>query len=101
MKRLLAILLLASSSLAVAGPNHGHGNRHGYYNNHGHHHSHWHNRHGWVVPAVIGGAVVYAATRPVVVQQPPVVVQQQNCSPWVETQNPDGTTTISRTCYQQ
>jgi hypothetical protein len=32
---------------------------------------------GWVAPAVIGGAVVYAATRPpVVVQQPPVVVQQ-------------------------
>jgi len=32
---------------------------------------------GWVAPAVIGGAVVYAATRPpVIVQQPPVVVQQ-------------------------
>jgi hypothetical protein len=44
---------------------------------------HWHGGHrggpgwGWVVPAVIGGTVVYAATRPpVVVQQQPVIVQQ-------------------------
>ena len=31
----------------------------------------------WIVPAVIGGAVVYAATRPdpVIVQQPSVIVQ--------------------------
>lgn len=100
MKRLLAILLLTSSSLAFAGPHHGHGNRHGHHY-HGYHHKHWHHRHGWVVPAVIGGAVVYAATRPVIVQQPPVVIQQQNCSPWVETQNPDGTITVSRTCYQE
>ena len=42
-----------------------------------HHHHHRGNGWGWVVPAVIGGAVVYAATRPdpVIVQQPPVVVQ--------------------------
>jgi CubicO group peptidase (beta-lactamase class C family) len=31
----------------------------------------------WVVPAVVGGAVVYAATRPPVVVQQPVIVQQQ------------------------
>ena len=44
---------------------------------------------------------------PVVVQQPPVVVQQPtvtvqpvNCSPWTETQNPDGTITRTRTCAQ-
>jgi hypothetical protein len=43
---------------------------------HHHHHARGHGW-GWVVPAVIGGAVVYAATRPdpVVVQQPPVIVQ--------------------------
>ena len=47
-------------------PHHNH--RYGGYNGGG-----W----GWVAPAVIGGAVVYAATRPqVVVQQPPVVMQQ-------------------------
>ena len=44
---------------------------------HHHHHARGHGW-GWVVPAVIGGAVVYAATRPpvieqqVIVQQPPV-----------------------------
>lgn len=34
----------------------------------------------WVLPAVIGGAVVYAVTRPdpVIVQQPPVIVQQSD-----------------------
>ena len=46
---------------------------------HGPHHYH-HHRHGhmnWIVPAIIGGAVVYAATRPdpVVVQPAPVIVQ--------------------------
>jgi len=44
------------------------------------HHNHrygGYNSWGWVAPAVISGAVVYAATRPqVVVQQPPVIVQQ-------------------------
>jgi hypothetical protein len=41
-------------------------------------HHHGGNGWGWVVPAVIGGAVVYAATRPdpVIVQQPQVIVQQ-------------------------
>ena len=42
-----------------------------------HHHHHGGHGWGWVAPALIGGAVVYAATRPpVVVQQPPVIVQQ-------------------------
>jgi len=48
---------------------------------HNHHHrGHWNHTHGWIVPALIGGAVVYAATRPdpVIVQQPqPVVVTNQ------------------------
>ena len=70
-----------------------------------HHHRHWHPHYGWVVPAIIGGAVVYSVTRPdpVIVQQPPVIVQdpqQQNCSPWTETQNSDGTITRTRTCAQ-
>jgi hypothetical protein len=40
-------------------------------------HHHRGNGWGWVVPAVIGGAVVYAATRPdpVIIQQPQVIVQ--------------------------
>jgi len=69
MKKLIAILTLTASSLAMASPHH-HGHRH---------HRHWVGPpvHHWVVPALIGGAVVYAATRPdpVVVQQP-VIIQQ-------------------------
>jgi len=77
-----------------------------------HGHGHWHRGHHggwtWVVPAIIGGAVVYGATRPdpVIVQQPPVIVQPpmiqqgQNCTPWTETYNSDGTITRTRTCAQ-
>ena len=42
-------------------------------------HQHYYARgNDWIIPALIGGAVVYAATRPepVVVQQPQVIVQQ-------------------------
>lgn len=71
MQKLLAFLLLTASSAALAGP-HYHGHRH-------HGHRHWHSppAHHWVVPALIGGAVVYAATRPdtIVLQQPSVVLQ--------------------------
>lgn len=78
MKKLAIALIL--SSVAVAGfaqhrPGYGYG-----------HHHHGGGGWGWVAPALIGGAVVYAATRPpVVVQQPPVVVQQP---PVVYNQNP-------------
>ena len=75
----LSLFTLLFSSLSLANPYH-HGHRY-------HHHRHWappvhhwHHNHGWVVPAIIGGAVVYAATRPdpVIVQQPqPVVVTNQ------------------------
>lgn len=73
------------------------------------HHGYW--RHGgdgrwfWMAPMIVGGAVVYEVTRPpVLVQQPPVIIQQNqvindsNCSPWTEIRNPDGTTTMTRTC---
>ena len=70
MKRLLAGLAL--SVLAVSANAQHHGWRHGHHG--GHHGGGW----GWVVPAVVGGTIVYAATRPpVVVQQQPVIVQQQ------------------------
>jgi hypothetical protein len=61
-----------------------------------------------MVPTIIGGAIVYEVARqqpvyvqqPVFVQQQPVVLEPQNqsCSPWTETQNPDGTVTRTRTC---
>jgi len=71
MKLVLGLIAAFFSTAVVAGPYH-HGHR-------VHHHRHWQAPpvHHWVVPALIGGAVVYAATRPdpVVVQQP-VIVQQ-------------------------
>lgn len=91
MKKLLIIsaILFANASFA-----------HGYNHNQGY----WRHNPGygwsWVFPAVVGGIIVYEATKPpVVVQQPPVVVQHpQNCGPWTEIKNPDGTVTVSRTC---
>ena len=72
MKRFIATLLILTSSVAFAQ----HRNPYGYATGSPQHHHHHH--HGsdwrWVAPAIIGGAVVYAITRPpVVVQQPPVV----------------------------
>jgi len=71
MKKLLALILLTASSTALA-QYHGHGHRH-------YAHRHWHSppAHHWIVPALIGGAVVYAATRPdpVIVQQPTLILQ--------------------------
>ena len=52
----------------------------------------------WVAPAILGGLVVYAATRPQVVAPPAPVVVTPVCGPWVEIRNPDGTVTQSRTC---
>jgi hypothetical protein len=99
MKKILALLLFTLSATAMA-QHGGHGFRHG----------HWNRGHGgnwiWMVPAAIGGAIVYEAAR----QQPPIIIQQQqpvvvtpnaqNCSPWTEVQNPDGSITRTRTCIQ-
>jgi len=72
---------------------------------HGHYGGYYHPNRGWgwapFVGGMVAGAVVYDIyNRPIYVQQPPVVVQQpvQNCGPWVETQQPDGTITRTRTC---
>jgi hypothetical protein len=104
MKKVLAVLLLTLAAVPAIAQHHGY--------RHGHGHGQWHRGYNggwnWVVPAIIGGAVVYGATRPdpVIVQQPPIIVQQtpitqfQNCSPWTETQHPDGTITRTRTCNQ-
>jgi hypothetical protein len=61
MKKLIigfALGLLLTQGAALAQHRH-----HGHY----HHHPGWHMRphaHGWVLPAVVGGTVVYLATRP-------------------------------------
>jgi hypothetical protein len=99
----LSLVLLAGSASAQHFGHHGHHGHHGgYYRGGG-----W----GWgpVIGGALAGAVMYDIyNRPVVVQQPPVVIQQQpavvqqnqNCTPWTETQNSDGTITRTRTCNQ-
>lgn len=92
----IAIALLVVSGTASAG---GYGR--GYY-----HQPHYWGGARWVVPAVVAGTIVYAATRPTVVQAQPVYVErapvyvpEQRCTPWRETMAPDGSITRERTCY--
>jgi hypothetical protein len=98
MKRIFIVLALLASTSAFA------------------QHGHWAYRNGgwgWMAPAVVGGVIGYELARPpvvyagqpVVVQQPVIVEQpqviapaQQQCSPWTQVQNPDGTVTSTRTC---
>lgn len=67
MKRLITLILLTLSMTAMAQHRH-----HGHYGHGGHG---W----GWVAPALIGGAIVYGATRPA--SPPPVVYQTQPLPP--------------------
>ena len=67
MKKLITIALLVCAIPAMA--------QHRHYPQH-HHGGHgW----GWVAPALIGGAIVYGATRPST--PPPIVYQQQTLPP--------------------
>lgn len=107
MKKVLAILALALTAVPVMAQAHGYGGHHG-----GHWRYHPSYGWGWTVPVLVGGAVIgYEISRsqqpPVIVQQQPVIVQSptqppnmQSCSPWLDTQNPDGTITRTRTCTQ-
>ena len=61
MKKLIALLLITLSATAMA--------QHRPYPYHGHGGHGW----GWVAPALIGGAIVYGATRPA---PPPTVIYQ-------------------------
>ena len=71
MKYLIAVMI-ATVGLSSAAPVLAHGT--GHHGHHGHHSGHW------VLPALIGGAVVYAATRPqtVIVTPPPAVAVPQD-----------------------
>ena len=79
MKKVLIGLAIAATAFGASAQHHtsnsmirGHG-----WQGPQHHHHHHARGNNWIIPALIGGAVVYAATRPdpVIVQQPPVVVQ--------------------------
>ena len=91
MKKLLLALVLILPTLALS--------QHYHHN----HRPHWRYQNGgwsWMVPAVIGGVVVYeiAKQQPptVVIQQPPT--QPETCGPWTEVQTPDGKIYRERTC---
>ena len=72
-----------------------------------HHHPHHVHRPNWIAPAIIGGVVTYALTRPYIVEQQPVVVQQipqpavVHCTEWREVMQPNGAIVQERTCSQQ
>jgi hypothetical protein len=98
MKKVLfsILLLLSTNTFAQHYGHHGHW-RHGYNGYNG-----W----NWVVPAVVGGIVVYEVSKnqPPPAPQQSVIIQQNviqpNCSPWTETISPDGQITRTRTCTQ-
>ena len=105
MKKILISLALLMVTVPALAQHWNHGHRH-----HGQARYYGHYSHNnWVAPLIIGGVVAAAiANRPlttqtetVIIQPQPVVVQQhQNCTPWTETQNSDGTITRTRTCTQ-
>lgn len=113
-KLLLTLTLMLFVGTALAGP-HGYNGSALRVQHHGHfgHQGHWRPGYGgsgwvWVVPTLIGGVIGYEMAKnqpqqPVppttVIVQPPLM-PQQNCSPWTETQHPDGTVTKTRTCNQ-
>lgn len=70
MRRIILASLLAMSLVGTA-----HADRW----RHGGGHYYYHPNYGWAIPAVIGGVIVYEATKQpsVIVQQQPVYVQQQ------------------------
>jgi hypothetical protein len=121
MSKLLAALLLITTSTAAFADGHfgGHGGGYGggYHGGYGHYENHYHGGGygNFVGPALIGGVIGYALAQPryyeptpqVIYQQPPVVVtpgysqlpRYQNCTAWTETIDQYGNTTKTRTCY--
>ena len=98
MKKLFITLILACATLPVLAQHHG-------FRHHGHHGHYRGPSIGWWVAPVVIGAIGYELGRQqtVVVQQPQIVVQNppvqgQICTPWTETQHPDGNITRTRTC---
>ena len=99
MKKILIAFLLLTGVAAQAQhfPQH--------YYGHGHHHGQWrHSGSGWVwvVPTIVGGVIGYEMAKNQPAPPQPIIIQTptgtQECSPWTETINPDGTVTKTRTC---
>ena len=125
MKKLIAVLALATTSMTAFADPHWGGHHHGgyyggYYGPQVIHQNHSYyrgsNAGDILLPMVIGGVVGWsineASRQPqiyqqpqVIYQQPPVIYQQaptvnyQKCTPWVESVDQYGVTTRTRTCY--
>ena len=93
MKRVLGLLGLVVSLSACAQHQHHNGHRH-------------YSSHDWLVPAAIGGLVVYSITKQNERTAPPVVVEQyqfpnyQNCTEWREVFR-NGVRMLERTCFNR
>lgn len=103
MKKLISVFLLVCALPAAA-------------DSYRHHGSHFrgpgprplHYSYGdWVAPMIIGGGLVYLATRPApvaesIIQSQPVYIQPQlqQCTEWRTVQFSDGTIRQERTCTQ-
>ena len=91
MKKILFLIMFLSTSAFA----------HGQFNYYNHH---FHGRDQWVGPLIVGGVIGYTISKQqhTQVYNPPLTtiprVQTQTCTPWFETQNPDGTITRTRTC---
>ena len=70
MKKILVGTMLAITAITASAQHHG------YRHHHHHHHGYYGGNWNWVLPAVIGGAIIYGATRPVQPAPPPVIIQQ-------------------------
>ena len=95
MKYLIAVVLAFTSITAAA--QHGGHSRHHF---HHHHAARWYPGHGWILPSIIGGVLVYEIAKS---QQPTTIIveqptQTQTCTEWKEIQTADGRVYRERTC---
>lgn len=68
-KLIVATLMALAATSSFAGGGH-HGGHHGYHNSYRHHGGGHH--YNWVLPAVVGGALVYSVSRPYYYNTQPV-----------------------------
>ena len=109
MRKLLAVLLLVSTStVALAEGRHGHGGHHGWGG--GHQNNHYYNggSNDFVAPLIFGSILGLALSQPsqpryeqrrIILQQEPEYYENQNCTGWYETIDRYGYRTRTRTCY--
>ena len=105
MRKFLAVLILVSSStVALAEGRHGHHGGGGGWGHHGHYNNGGGGFDNFAAPLIVGGILGLALSQPRY-EQPRVIYQQepyypdQNCTGWVETIDRYGNYSRTRTCY--